>query len=50
MQNFGSAHSGGCQMALCDGGVRTISYSIDWEVHRRLGNRMDGLPVDQSKF
>lgn len=44
-RRFGSAHPGGCQMVLCDGSVRTISYQIDAEVHRRLGNRMDGKPL-----
>jgi prepilin-type N-terminal cleavage/methylation domain-containing protein/prepilin-type processing-associated H-X9-DG protein len=45
---FGSAHSDGCNMALCDGAVKMISYMIDLEVHRRLGNRKDGLPIDAS--
>ena len=47
---FGSAHDAGCYMALCDGSVRMVSYSIDAETHRRLGNRKDGLTIDGSKF
>lgn len=46
VRSFGSAHSQGCHFVFCDGSVRVISYHIDQEIHRRLGNRMDGLPTD----
>jgi prepilin-type N-terminal cleavage/methylation domain-containing protein len=44
-RSFGSAHSSVCFMSLCDGSVRAVSYSIDAEVHRNLGNRADGNVV-----
>ena len=47
---FGSAHAVGFQMALCDGSVRMMSYSIDFETHRRLANRKDGMVIDAKKF
>lgn len=50
MRRFGSAHSGGCHFAFCDGVVKLISYQIDAEVHRRLGNRQDGKPVGRDQF
>jgi len=50
VQWFGSAHGSGFNMSLCDGSVRSISYSIDPEVYRRLGNRKDGLAIDTAKF
>ncbi len=49
-ENFGSAHSSGWQAVLCDGSVRSIAYSIEPEIFRRLGNRRDGEPIDASKF
>jgi prepilin-type N-terminal cleavage/methylation domain-containing protein/prepilin-type processing-associated H-X9-DG protein len=47
---FGSAHSNGFNVAMCDASVRTVAYTIDLETHRRLGNRHDGQPIDPSKF
>jgi prepilin-type N-terminal cleavage/methylation domain-containing protein len=47
---FGSVHSSGFNVVLCDGSVHTINYSIQLETHRRLANRHDGRPVDQGQF
>ena len=45
-RSFGSAHSNGFQTVFGDGSVRLIPYDIYGEVHRRLCNRSDELPVD----
>lgn len=44
-RRFGSAHTGGLHMALCDGAVRFVNYHIDAATHRALGNRRDGRVV-----
>lgn len=49
-RRFGSAHSAGAQMALCDGSVRMISYAIDPVLHLYLGNRSDRQAIDETKF
>jgi hypothetical protein len=43
--NFGSAHSSGCFFTMCDGSVQTISFAVDYKVHWKLANRMDGIDV-----
>jgi prepilin-type N-terminal cleavage/methylation domain-containing protein len=50
VQWFGSPHANMLNMSLCDGSARSLSYSIDAEVYRRLGNRKDGLIVNGSQF
>jgi prepilin-type processing-associated H-X9-DG protein len=40
--SFGSAHVGRFHMAMCDGSVAGISYSIDANVHQALGTRAGG--------
>ena len=47
---FGSAHSSGFNVTLCDGSVRQMSYSIDPGVHRWLGNRKDRQAIDASEL
>jgi prepilin-type N-terminal cleavage/methylation domain-containing protein/prepilin-type processing-associated H-X9-DG protein len=47
---WGSAHSDGFNMALCDGSVHYISYTIDLAVNTHLGNRKDGFPIDAGAF
>lgn len=42
---FGSSHTGGMNIALCDGSVRFMSYSIGLDMFKRLGNKQDGLVV-----
>lgn len=43
---FGSAHPTGCYFGFCDGSVHFVAYTIDGDVHRRLGNRHDGQSIE----
>jgi prepilin-type N-terminal cleavage/methylation domain-containing protein len=40
---FGSAHSAGFNMAMCDASVALITFDIDPEIHRARGHRYDGV-------
>lgn len=42
---FGSAHPTSFEMAFCDASVRSVSYEISSEVHRKIGHRNDGAIV-----
>ncbi len=43
---FGSSHPQGFNVAMADGSVRYLTYIMDIETFRRLGNRHDKLPVN----
>ncbi len=42
---FGSAHTAGFHVVLCDGSTRSLNFDIDMEIFRRLCHRSDGMPV-----
>ena len=46
MTVFASEHPGGCHMMMADGSGHYISESIDLNVHRSLGIRDNGLPIE----
>jgi len=39
---FGSAHSGGFNMLMCDGSVRFVGYGVNPTVHQNAGSRYTG--------
>jgi prepilin-type N-terminal cleavage/methylation domain-containing protein len=47
---FGSSHQDIFNASLCDGSVRTISFSVSLEVFKRLSSRNDGLMIDGKDF
>lgn len=48
--SFGGPHPGGCLFAMCDGSTRSISYSIDLETYRLLGQRADAEVINWEAF
>ena len=49
-RRFGSAHSSGCQVLMCDGSVHSFSFDVDPQLFELLGSRADGEIVDSSQF
>lgn len=47
---FGSAHTGGLHMVMCDSAVSFISFDIDANTHKALGGRRDGKYADMGEF
>jgi prepilin-type processing-associated H-X9-DG protein len=47
---FGSPHSGGFNMAFCDGSVHTLPFTIDKIVSMNLAHRRDGKVIPRSAF
>jgi prepilin-type N-terminal cleavage/methylation domain-containing protein/prepilin-type processing-associated H-X9-DG protein len=47
---FGSSHSAGVNAAMLDGSVRSISFEVEKDVFRRLGDIRDGEFTDHDQF
>jgi prepilin-type N-terminal cleavage/methylation domain-containing protein/prepilin-type processing-associated H-X9-DG protein len=47
---FGSTHSSGFHVVFCDGSVRSVSFSVDPDVHRSLGSRNGDETVSDSSL
>jgi hypothetical protein len=45
-ERFGGLHTSGFMAVMCDGSVRGVRYTVDLTQFARLGNRMDGQPVN----
>jgi len=48
--SFGSPHSASFHAVFCDASIKSISYNIDPDTHRRLADRNDQEVIDDSKF
>jgi len=43
---YGSAHPDACGIAMADGSVRSVAYTIELTIHRSFSSRNDGLGGD----
>lgn len=48
--SFGGPHPGVWQVVFCDGSVHRVSYDLQKEIHRWMGNRLDGNVVDATEL
>jgi prepilin-type N-terminal cleavage/methylation domain-containing protein/prepilin-type processing-associated H-X9-DG protein len=39
---FGSSHPGGCIFSMCDGSVTLVTFDVDGDTFRQMGDRGDG--------
>jgi hypothetical protein len=47
---FGGPHAHIFNSVFCDGSVHPIKYSVDLEIHRRLGSRKDKKALDNTQY
>ncbi len=48
--SFGGPHPGGWMAVFCDGSVHFLTYNMEVNIHRWLGNRKDGNAIDASQY
>lgn len=48
--SFGGPHPSGWLAVFCDGSVHFMSYEMDREIHRWLGNRLDGIVINAGDY
>ncbi len=49
-QRFGSSHDAGCNFALADGSIRTVTYTVNPDVFQRACQRNDGQPFNNNEL
>ena len=42
---FKSKHKGGSHFVMCDGAVRFLADTINYDLYQRLGDRKDAKPI-----